>query len=279
MNETMNRPIYANTVQRRPYYAMNHLHTHNVLELFYLSKGSCVIYVDGSIYPIHPGTFVIIPHHTPHKTNYVSNTVHERSIITFPYSVLEEIMNLLPDQSLEAFLTNSVVKIPKKSHFYVNHLIERLTNELSGIDEISGLYSQIHFSELILFVLRCQKHSESITTKITITNQTIRAVMDYIGSHYNQDLSLESLAEQFHMSSSSLSKQFKKTTGFRVREYILQIRIKAAERLLVHTELNITEIADACGFSSSNYFGDAFRNATGISPLKYRNNVGISYCG
>ena len=63
---------------------------------------------------------------------------------------------------------------------------------------------------------------------------------------------------------------FKQATGFGLREYLVNLRIQRACELLLSTTLSITDIADKCGFNDSNYFGDAFRKAIGVSPRDYR---------
>ena len=84
--------------------------------------------------------------------------------------------------------------------------------------------------------------------------------------------SLEYVADKFNLSRSYLSKKFKTATGFGFKEYIINVRIQNACNLLLETNKSITDIAFECGFNDSNYFGDAFRKAKGISPHKYRKN-------
>ena len=66
-----------------------------------------------------------------------------------------------------------------------------------------------------------------------------------------------------------LAKMYK---GFGFKEYLVNVRIKNACRLLLETNHSITDIAFECGFNDSNYFGDAFRRIKGIAPNKYRRN-------
>ena len=80
------------------------------------------------------------------------------------------------------------------------------------------------------------------------------------------------MAEKFHISKSYLSKKFKHVTGFGFKEYIVNIRIKNACKMLLDTDMTITDIAFECGFNDSNYFGDAFKHIKGIAPYKYRKN-------
>ena len=77
-------------------------------------------------------------------------------------------------------------------------------------------------------------------------------------------------AAHFAVSPSHLSRVFHQETGFGVREYLIHYRIRQACDLLLNSELTVTQIADRCGFSDSNYFGDAFKKATGLSPREYR---------
>ena len=60
--------------------------------------------------------------------------------------------------------------------------------------------------------------------------------------------------------------------NYNCREYIINLRIQNACRLLLETNKSITDIAFECGFNDSNYFGDSFRKIKGISPRKYRKN-------
>ena len=72
------------------------------------------------------------------------------------------------------------------------------------------------------------------------------------------------------MEKTYFSKRFKALTGFGFLEYLTQTRLQAAQELLTATEMSIGDISEACGFSSSNYFGDVFRRCCGMSPSDYR---------
>ena len=72
------------------------------------------------------------------------------------------------------------------------------------------------------------------------------------------------------MSESHLSRKFKAHTGIGINEYITYVRITNAEKLLRETELSVTEVADQCGYSDSNYFSTVFKRIKGITPQKCR---------
>lgn len=98
----------------------------------------------------------------------------------------------------------------------------------------------------------------------------IRGVKNYIDQHYQEDLSLELLADQVHLSPSYLSKLFKKEIGQNLSSYIHHVRIERAKTLLRTTSLKTYEIAEAVGISDPVYFSRIFKKATGCKPKDYR---------
>ena len=98
----------------------------------------------------------------------------------------------------------------------------------------------------------------------------IRGVKNYIDQHYQENLSLELLAEQAHLSSSYLSKLFKKEIGQNLSSYIHHVRIERAKTLLRTSNLKTYEIAEAVGISDPVYFSRLFKKATGCKPKDYR---------
>lgn len=107
--------------------------------------------------------------------------------------------------------------------------------------------------ELLLFIIRCKNYEENVIKEIDVDNRIIQEVATYIYEHYADNLSLENVAEKFNLSRSYLSKKFKTATGFGFKEYIINVRIQNACRLLLETNRSITDIAFECGFNDSNY--------------------------
>jgi AraC-like DNA-binding protein len=104
-----------------------------------------------------------------------------------------------------------------------------------------------------------------------ITNK-VYSITTYIHNNYTEDLSLNSIADQFYVSNYYLSHQFKKVTGFTLTEYIQLTRIRNAQSLLISTNKPITDIAFLSGFSSFSQFNRVFNNFVGTSPSKFRKN-------
>lgn len=96
-------------------------------------------------------------------------------------------------------------------------------------------------------------------------------VIKYIQEHYKDDISLEYLADYHHVSAPYLSKKLKQTLDMSFKEYLTELRVNEAKRLLCdHTEISIQDICKESGFFSTAAFTRAFKKSTGLSPREYR---------
>lgn len=102
------------------------------------------------------------------------------------------------------------------------------------------------------------------------SNGKVRFVCEYISSHYQEDLSLETLAEISYLHPDYLSRIFKKETGMNLNRYIKTFRLNQACRQLETTQQKITAISASVGYQNCAYFIRSFTEHFGISPEKYR---------
>ncbi|MGX7303073.1 AraC family transcriptional regulator [Enterococcus columbae] len=97
-------------------------------------------------------------------------------------------------------------------------------------------------------------------------------ICDFIKKEYmNEQLSLEFVAEKFHLSPTLLSKEFKKQKNTNFVDYVSQIKLSEAKRLLVESDLKISVIAENLGYNDS-YFNRLFKKHEGVTPGQYRKN-------
>lgn len=92
----------------------------------------------------------------------------------------------------------------------------------------------------------------------------------YIDAHIDEELTLTTVAEQLYISPSYLCKIFKVHTGQSFSAYINNQRIIYARELLLSTKLELSLIAEKCGFKTASYFSTTFKNEMGMVPSKYR---------
>ncbi len=101
-------------------------------------------------------------------------------------------------------------------------------------------------------------------------SRRIDKILQYIRQHYDTNITIDLLCDKFGCSRSYVSHTFKEATGESFKEYLTDLRIRHAKRLLEITNLTVTEIAFSVGFNDSNYFSTVFLHSVGISPLAYR---------
>jgi len=100
--------------------------------------------------------------------------------------------------------------------------------------------------------------------------ELIQKVILYIENHYMEDIGLETIAEHVFFSPSYLGKVFREVSGMTFTDYLIQVRMKTAVRLLMEGDRNISRIAEEVGYSSVQSFSKAFRNHYHCSPGEYR---------
>ena len=109
-------------------------------------------------------------------------------------------------------------------------------------------------------------------TPVSKPTELISKVENYINKNYLQDLSLVNTAQMFHISPIHLSQTFKKQTGQLYLDYVTQVKINAAKKMLLTTDLMVYEIADQLHYKDHRYFSKLFEKKTGKKPSEFRKN-------
>ena len=99
----------------------------------------------------------------------------------------------------------------------------------------------------------------------------LRQVLSFMDSNYHQeDLSLNRIAEEVHLTPSYISTLFKKYQGVNLSDYLMELRVKKAMSLLAETNLKTYEISEKVGYGNPQYFSVVFKRITGCAPGEYR---------
>lgn len=107
---------------------------------------------------------------------------------------------------------------------------------------------------------------------LQVTNTVLADILDYVEINLHTKLSINTICERFHISSSYCCKLFKYYLNTSFVSYLLEKRMEYAKRLLKSTEMPINEIAYKCGFDDYFYFAKKFKGMAEVTPSEYRNN-------
>ena len=100
--------------------------------------------------------------------------------------------------------------------------------------------------------------------------ERIHEAMTYIQENLGHDLSRGEMADMLHLNEEYFSKLFHKYAGYTFKEYVMQQRMRQAQRFLKHSRLSVSLIASRVGYDNFSYFSKAFKKATGQTPQEYR---------
>ena len=101
----------------------------------------------------------------------------------------------------------------------------------------------------------------------------VEKAVRYIEENFQQELSLEDVAQQVYLSPCYFSRLFKQVKGWSFSEYLTQVRMEEARRLLINTDFQISEIAARVGYRDARYFSQVFKRNEGCTPISYRRDI------
>ena len=97
-----------------------------------------------------------------------------------------------------------------------------------------------------------------------------KVVKDYMREHYNEEIRRDDMASLVYVTPNYLSKLFNEENGMSMREYLNDVRIEEAKKLILTTSMSISEIACSVGMDNISYFSTVFRKLCGCSPIEWK---------
>lgn len=248
------RIFYFERVERAVENKIN-AHYHEMLEIYYLTSGSCNFFIDDKLYHIQAGDIVFIPCGAIHKTNYESDT-HSRMLINCR-------PECLPRCVRDSFTENTYVLRRSSVRTELDASFKRIEREYLS----EAAYSDdMLLTELAYLCITAARLSSTCSASEETASCTQTAI-EYIQNNYMNRVTLSETARYCSVSVEHLSRSFKRQTGVGFNEYLSLLRLKRAEELLVNQPgVSISDIAFKCGFNDSNYFSSVFKKAYGITP-------------
>lgn len=269
-----NETITITRRHRSADFAMPEDHYHPQYELFYLASGRCRIFLNHTIYHMKPGDFLLIEPMALHHTSYGIAQDNERYAVYFEEPYLDRLRELCGTEWEKTLRDHLLIRLDTGRRRYLEHMLQKMIAEKRRNDGFSEMLIQNDLYELLSFFVRYVEEEQELPFpepgESMDREDAIQEAAGYIYTHYPETLTLETVADRVHMSPAYFSRKFKKITGLGYKEYVNYVRIRQACRMLRETDLSVMEIAQHCGYSDSNYFGDLFKKEKGMSPRMYR---------
>lgn len=232
---------------------MTSMHYHDSYELYYLAMGSREYFIEDKLFSVAAGDFVLIQPGKLHRTGGEHGT---RTLINFTEDFLARYFSAEMIQALLTCFAHMKLVPEEGCHQRCTQLLKSLTQ----CDE-DGEFA------LLLGMLLVELGKSPAPE---IKDGFVGNIVSYINHNYARITSLEQIADNFFISKYHLCRIFKTAMKITVVDYLTQIRIKNARQLLEHSNQDIGQIAQSCGFHSAAYFCNLYRKITGESPSEFR---------
>ncbi|PNV60948.1 hypothetical protein C0033_16000 [Clostridium sp. chh4-2] len=214
-------------------------------------------------------------YHTP---EYPYQTFLKNNLMAGNYQNVKQVI-----VELREYLRNDVVFAVQYGYFYkdmISILIGYVTQE--NMQNIANelAYALVNFEKVFedldeivdyLYEIIDKIQKEHLCAKRIDPN--IERVIDIIHSEYEKPLSLDEMSQRLDLTSSYISRLFKKETGQNFKDYLTRFRMMKAKELLLKSNYNINEIALKTGYLNGDQFGRAFKQLEGMTPYEYRKKV------
>ena len=173
---------------------------------------------------------------------------------------------------------NKMMREARKGLCFPMDAIMKVYQKLDTLSSIQdGFYAFTQFMTILYELSLCDGARTLATSsfaKVEVSSDSRRVlkVKNYISQNYRDEIRLPEVASLAGMSPSAFSRFFKLHTGRNLSDYIIDMRLGYASRMLVDSTHSIAEIAYGCGFNNLSNFNRIFRKKKGCSPSEFREN-------
>lgn len=259
------------------------MHTHEYLELAYIVSGTFHQRILGKDIIFKQGELCLIDKNCLHQ-DYLDN---EPACILF-IGIANEMFNSIissqeADERIISFLQTALLKqkdlwqylhfkpIDKSSQKMEGYILE-LLQELILYDKASSYIC--HGLLMRIFRLLSSDYDISLSSEMQKKMNWLlfEEITTYIKDNY-QNISLKLLSEHFNYNEDYFNRIIKSKTGMTYTEYVQNLRLSEAEKLLIYTDLTIDDIAAKVGYQNKGYFYKIFVEKNNMTPAKFRKEV------
>lgn len=258
------------------------LHCHSEYELIFITKGHGMEFIGDSVKEYFAGDLVLIGANVPHLhlcDSVTNKSIKEKSlceILQFPHSIFPEHMEYIQEySSINNILNRSSQGVKFTSKALIKNVLKIMMsiNKQHGINRIISLFKILNLlgNSKDIYTFSSLKYER--TYNFQTTNEPVTKIYNYLNINFKKNVTLNEIANYVQMTPASLCRYFKHKTNNTIFEYLNKIRVEYACKLLVHSNLSISQIAYDVGFNNLSHFNKQFRIITKQTPTRYRKYI------
>lgn len=246
------------------------LHSHPFSELFYVVNGSGFFVAEKEEFPVGKNDMVIINPHVQHTEKSGNDSPLEYIVLginglSFSFENIASAQDGISMQT--AFGTVYKYNMQNSNVYaYLNIMLEEITHKRDNYETVCQ-----NLLEVLLICMLRNDELSIVKSTDSLMNRECTQIKNFLDSNYSENITLDTLAGITHMNKYYMAHAFTRYTGLSPINYLIQKRIQEGKSLLESTNYSIAQISAMLGFSSQSYFSQAFKKATGRTPVQYRN--------
>ena len=259
------------TYQNNVSMASSHYHDH--YEILYIENGTRTICINETKnISLNPNNIALIPPGIIHSTKSNSPS-QSRILINISSSLVEQIIEFLSHYAISGFdtmiipLTVYDIKIVK---WHLTQLLDTQTNKQLPQKEENVKALLVSLLMTLANINYNFLNGDEAPKSSSESYLNIDKILEYIRTHYYEDITLSDLANKAAMSEQHLIRMFSAKFQTTPIKYLNTFRIITAMRLLESNTMNVSEVSISCGFNNSTNFSRVFKQITGVTPKEYQ---------
>ena len=244
-------------------YSITPLHSHPSYSFILNCDNNCAIYMEEEIIHGKSGKICAISPHIAHHE--ILSDDFSRYIAIFIKAEYFEHELLQYSVHEKLILKGTYYKVPENLRLYIKDFMMEYDSSLPGNERLLEAIGLKITHLLIRELLHISGNKEKISSRIGIDN-----VIEYININYDKEITVDELSCVIKLSPAHFSRVFKKETGKSPTDFIIDVRLHNAKKMLLAEEKSVTEVAMDCGFNSSSHFSASFQKRYKMSPSEYK---------
>lgn len=250
-------------------HVMKRKHSHQHYEIINIQSQNTsnqFFEIDNRKYNFTNNDFMLIPPNVRHKLIRERKN-STRLLINFTEDLAKEIFDFL-EIDIDIFFEINIIELTSAQTKEIYNIASELSdfNNPATPQDIALRKAKIVLAKILENIY----FFKGKPVKQLIYDEDTDIMIDYIKANFRQEINLDHLAKKFFMSKYQLCREIRKKTGSSYTEFITDLRLNEACRLLENTDLSVTAIAHDAGFNSPSYFSVLFKENKNLSPKEYR---------
>jgi AraC family L-rhamnose operon regulatory protein RhaS len=260
------------------------VHRNEGIEFGYLTRGKLDFIVEGKPYKLKAGDLTITRPWQPHQVGDPSISASRMHWLILDVGVRRPndiwkwpswINFAAQDQQKLTQLLSHNEQVVWQGNKHIEKCFEKIAEYIANATNPESIQTrlQLYINELFLEVFE-MLHTQNIdlNAKLISTRRSVEMFLAGLSEHIDYPWTLETMAKHCNLGRSRFAHYCKRITNMTASDYLNDCRIKKAQKLLVEKQdMNILDIAMACGFESSQYFASVFKKKNGTTPSQFRN--------